>query len=67
MGVFLLNKVLTLLLIMSVLNVGKHLFNIINGLRDEIPSKYVISERERFLLGVSISYIITVIFTGINF
>ena len=67
MGVFLLNKVLTLLLILSVLNVGKHLFNIINGLRDEVPSKYVISERERFLLGVSLSYIITVIFTGINF
>jgi hypothetical protein len=67
MGVLLLNKVLLLLLVMSVLNVGKHLFNIINGLRDEIPSKYVISEKERLLLGLSISYIITVIFTGVNF
>jgi len=36
------------------------------GLIEDVPSKYEISGRERFLLGLSISYIITSIFTGIQ-
>jgi len=34
-------------------------------LREELPSKYQVTKSERFLLGFSVSYIITTIFTGI--
>jgi len=66
MGVFLLNKVLFVLFLMSVLNCFKHIWNIIKGLREEIPTKYEISTWDRFLLGLSISYIITIVFTGLQ-
>jgi hypothetical protein len=66
MGEFLLNKVLLITFIMCVLNCFKHIWNLVNGLREEIPSKYEISNRERFLLGLSIAYITTTIFTGIQ-
>ena len=64
MGVFLINKVLLVIFVMSVLNCLKHVWNIIKGLREEVPTKYVISYWDRFLLGLSISYIITTVFTG---
>ena len=66
MGEFLLNKVLLITFIMCVLNCLKHIWNLVNGLREEIPNEYEISNRERFLLGLSIAYIITTIFTGIQ-
>jgi hypothetical protein len=66
MGVFLLNKVLLIIFILSVMNCLKHVWRLINGLREEVPSKYEISNSERFLLGLSISYIITIVFTGLQ-
>lgn len=63
---FLVNKVLLITFIMSVLNCLKHIWRLINGLREEIPSKYEISNGERFLLGLSIAYIITSVFTGLQ-
>jgi hypothetical protein len=66
MGEFFLNKVLLVIFMMSVLNVAKHLWNIINGLRAEVPTKYEISSWDRFLLGLSVSYIITSLLTGIQ-
>lgn len=66
MSEFLLNKILLTILILCVLNCLKHIWNLVNGLREEIPNKYEISIKERFLLGLSISYIITTIFTGIQ-
>lgn len=63
---FLLNKVLLVTFIMCMLNCLTHLWNVINNLREEVPKKYEITNRERFLLGISISYIITTIFTGIQ-
>lgn len=63
---FLLNKVLLVTFIMCVLNCLKHAWYVINNLREEIPKKYEISSRERLLLGISISYIITTVFTGIQ-
>jgi hypothetical protein len=61
-----LNKIFYLILIMSGLNVGTHLFEVIKRLRQETPEKYVLSKRSRFILGLSISYIITTILTGIT-
>jgi hypothetical protein len=66
MTVFILNKVLMVIFLLCVLNSLKHIWNVISGLREEIPSKYQISTMERFLLGLSISYIITIIFTGLQ-
>jgi hypothetical protein len=66
MGEFFLNKVLLVIFIMGVFNVLKHSWNIINGLRAEVPTKYEISTWDRFLLGLSISYIITALLTGIQ-
>jgi hypothetical protein len=63
---FILNKVLLVIFILSVLNCLKHVWNIINGLREEVPNKYKISTSERFLLGLSLAYIISVIFTGLQ-
>jgi len=62
----LLNKVLLITFIMCTLNCIKHTWKLLSGLMEEIPNKYEISVRERFLLGISISYIITIIFTGIQ-
>jgi len=66
MGEFILNKVLLVIFILCVLNCSKHIWNIINGLREEVPTKYEISRGDRFLLGLSVSYIITTFFTGIQ-
>jgi hypothetical protein len=66
MSIFILNKVLLTIFMLSVLNCVKHLWNIINGLREESPSRYVISNNERFLLGLSVSYIITMLITGLQ-
>jgi hypothetical protein len=66
MGEFLLNKVLLITFILSVFNCLKHVWGLVMGLIEDVPSKYEISGRERFLLGLSISYIITSIFTGIQ-
>lgn len=66
MGVFILNKVLLIMFTMSVLNILKHGWNIINELRSEVPNKYEISRWDRFILGLSFSYIITIVFTGLQ-
>lgn len=46
-------------------NCLNHLWSMIVRLREELPSKYQITKSEKFLLGISISYLITTIFTGI--
>jgi hypothetical protein len=65
MVIFLLNKILLITFMMCVFNCLKHVWEVINNLRKEVPNKYHISPKERFLLGVSLSYIITSILTGI--
>lgn len=65
MGVLLLNKILFIILCMGILNVGRHIFEVLRRLRQETPEKYVITKRDKFLLGLSVSYIITTVFTGI--
>lgn len=50
---------------MCLFNCLKHIWGMIMRLREELPSKYQLTVSERFLLGLSISYIITTLFTGI--
>jgi hypothetical protein len=64
---FILNKVLLVMFIMSTFNCLNHLWNITNALRKEVPDKYQTTKGERFLLGLSLSYIITSLITGIIF
>jgi hypothetical protein len=65
----LLNKVLMVLFFVSILNVVRHGYYFIQAIitsTEELPIKYVISKNYLILLGLSISYILSVIFTGIN-
>ena len=66
MVVFFLNKILLITYFMCVGNCAKHIWGMLNLLRQELPSKYLISKSDRFLLGFSISYIITTLITGIT-
>ena len=66
MGFLFLNKILLILFLMSVFNVSLHAFEIIKRLRQDNPETYQISRFRRVILGLSISYIITSIITGIT-
>jgi hypothetical protein len=66
MGELILNKIFFIIFIMCSLNVGLHLFEVVKRLRQETPEKYTISKRGRFLLGMSIAFIITSFITGIT-
>lgn len=66
MTIIFLNKIFFILFFMCVFNILNHTWNVINKLRQEIPDEYTISPKEKFLLGLSVSYIITTILTGIT-
>jgi ABC-type proline/glycine betaine transport system permease subunit len=64
-----LNKILFLLFFLSCLNVIRHTFYILRGVKksdEEVANKYVLTKKELFLLGLSIAYILTCVFTGIT-
>ena len=64
-----LNKILIVLFFLSCLNVLRHAYFFIQTWflsSDDTPVKYTINSKSIFLLGVSISYILTVIFTGLK-
>jgi len=59
-----LNKVMFIILMMSILNLLYHtLFFTLSFFSNE---KYRVSTRSRILLGLSVSFIMTVIFTGLK-
>ena len=65
----LLNKVLLVLFFISLLNTIRHMYYFIQAIvtsTEEQPIKYVISKNSLILLGLSISYVLSVIFTGIK-
>jgi hypothetical protein len=65
----LLNKVLMVLFFISLLNTIRHMYYFIQAIvtsTEEQPIKYVISKNSLILLGLSISYVLSVIFTGIK-
>jgi hypothetical protein len=64
-----LNKLLMLFFFISSLNTVRHAYYFIQTWftsTEETPVKYRLTSTSLFLLGVSISYILTVIFTGIK-
>ncbi len=64
-----LNKLLILLFFMASLNTARHTYYFIQTWftsTEEAPVKYRTSNKALFLLGVSIAYILTSIFTGVK-
>lgn len=64
-----LNKLLMVLFFMSLLNTVRHMYYFIQTWftsTEETPVKYKITSKSLLLLGVSIAYILTTIFTGIK-
>ena len=64
-----LNRVLMVLFFLSCLNTVRHLYYFIQTWvvsNEENLVKYRLDNKSLFLLGVSVSYILTVLFKGIN-
>jgi len=61
---FLVEKITFILFFLSILNVVKHVFNLITELREDKPKEISLTKRETLFLGLSISFILTIIFTG---
>lgn len=66
----LINKILMTLFFMSSLNVLRHIFYFVQffvqPVNDDQINKYKISPKSLLLLGISLGYILTVIFSGIG-
>ena len=63
------NKILMVFFFMSCFNTIRHTYYFIQTWftsTEELPVKYRLTNKGLFLLGVSIAYIMTVIFTGIK-
>jgi hypothetical protein len=68
MMTLILNKILFMLFFLSCLNTIRHLYYIIQAFtlsKEEEPVKYKLSNKSLFLFGVSVSYILSVLITGI--
>ncbi len=63
-GVDILNKVLFVLFFLSTTNVIRNLFFLIRSIRSS--ERFVMGKKSLFLFGMSISYILMTIFTGIT-
>jgi hypothetical protein len=64
-----LNRILMVLFFMSFLNTARHLYYFVQTMmisNEENIVKYKLDKKSLFLLGVSVSYILTVVFKGIN-
>lgn len=65
----LLNKVLVVLFFMACLNVFRHAYYLIGTSLDstpENPRKYILSNKGLIYLGFSISYMLSVVITGLQ-
>ena len=62
-----LNKILFLFFFLACFNVIKHGWKVFIKLREEdLPNKYELPKNELILLGISVAYLLTTIFTGIT-
>jgi hypothetical protein len=66
MMVLILNKILLILFILSMLNIGRNAFLFILEWSKEEDTKIKLSPRNLFLLGLSVAYASSVIFLGIT-
>lgn len=63
MLIILINKLLLIIMVLSVLNVLRNSYFLIQALIS--GNKYIINNKSLFILGISISYMITSLMTGI--
>lgn len=64
-----LNKILFMLFFLSCLNTLRHVYYIIQAFmlsKDEEPVKYKLPNKSLIFLGISVSYILSVLITGIG-
>lgn len=69
MALDIINKILNVIFFMSCLNTVRHLYYFIQAWftsTPEVPVKYKISSKSLLLLGASIAFILTAIFTGVK-
>lgn len=69
MGVEIINRILMLLFFMASLTTIRHIYYFIQAFftsTEEQPKKYVLTNTSLILLGVSIAYILSSIFSGIT-
>lgn len=69
MCIDILNKILIMLFFLSSLNIIRHFYYFIQAFfttSEDNPVKYKITKTSLLLLGISIAYILSVIFTGIK-
>jgi hypothetical protein len=62
------NKILLILLFLSILNLVRHVYYFIQAWvksESDEPRKYILSKSSLFLLGMSIAYILTAMFNGL--
>jgi len=63
------NKILILVFFMAFLNTFRHCYYFIQvwfTSTEEVPAKYKLNNKSLIILGVSIAYILTTLFTGIK-
>jgi len=69
MVIEIINKLLMILLMLSSLTTLRHSYYFIQAYitsTEELPVKYILSPKTLLFLGLSVAYILTVIFTGIK-
>ena len=69
MTLILINKVLIILYILSCLNVLRHVYYLIQTTmmtKNESSEKYRLSNKSLLILGISLAYLISIIFIGIK-
>jgi hypothetical protein len=67
MFIDIINKILFLTLFMSIFNVGRHIWLMVKIVREEaVPNTYSLPTNDLILLGLSLGYILTTMFTGIT-
>ena len=68
MVIAIINKILLVVFITAIANLCWHIFYAIQAWikNDEQNTKYILTPRSLFLLGLSVAYVLTSIITGIN-
>lgn len=63
--ILILNKILIFGIFSAILTIGKYIFDFVMELRKEFPEPFSLSKNDKIILLVAISYLLTIIFTGL--
>jgi hypothetical protein len=65
MIILIINKILVFGLFISIFIIGKYIFDFVMELRKEFPEPLLLNKEDKLYLLIAISYIFTLIFTGL--